>query len=617
MSWLRDGFKITFRTQVYQTVNPQGIFTVSECRDIQSEINKFLNLGAIIPCSLSEDQYLSKIFLIPKPNGSKRFILNLKPLNKFIEKFHFKMEDYRTASKLIPKYGYMATIDLKEAYLLVPISSQDRKYLRFQFKPPGSPKALTYEFTAMPYGLSVAPWVFTKIMKEVMTFLRSKGHRSVVYLDDILCIGDSFEECADNVNDSLKMLACLGFKINYEKSRLTPQQDCRYLGFNFDSIKFTISLPDEKRMHIAQLVEKFIRLPTCSIRDFAQLIGVLIAACPAVKYGYLYTKILERQRFLALQECHDNYDAKIGLPKIILQDLLWWKNNVFHSCVSLEDVTYKYEIYTDASNSGWGAVCKDDKANGRWTDTEKEYHINYLELLAVFLGLKCFVAKEVNCTILLRIDNTTAISYVNKMGGIRFPHLSNLAREIWQWCEKRNIYLFASYVNTKENCADEESRKINPDIEWELSQSAFNLIIHQFGMPEIDLFASRTNAKCEVYVAWRQDPDAVAVDAFTLNWHLQFFYAFPPFAIILKCLKKIIHDQATGILVFPYWPSQPWFPLLKRLLVTDIIFFNPSKDLLQSHFRAYHPLHANLTLGAAKLCGLRSSAVDLRQKQYL
>lgn len=598
-------------------VTPQCVFNDSEGRDIQLELNKLLNLGAILPCSLSSDQYLSKIFLIPKANGSKRFILNLKPLNKLIEKTHFKMEDYRTASKLIPKEGYMATIDLREAYLLVPISIRDRKYLRFQFKPRDSPNVLTYEFTAMPYGLSVAPWVFTKIMKEVMTFLRSKGHRSVVYLDDILCIGDSFEECADNVNDSLKMLACLGFKINHEKSHLTPQQTCKYLGFNFDSRKFTISLPDEKRINIAHLIDKFVPLPTCSIRDFAHLIGVLIAACPAIKYGYLYTKILERQKFLALQKSYDNYDAKISLSNVILQDLLWWKNNIFRSYISLEDVTYKYEIYTDASNSGWGAVLGTKKANGMWTETEKEYHINYLELLAVFLGLKCFVPKEVNCTILLRIDNTTAISYVNRMGGIQFPHLSNLARDIWQWCEKRNIYLYASYVNTKENCADAESRKVNPDIEWELSQSAFELIIQQLGVPEIDLFASRTNAKCEVYVAWKQDPDAIAVDAFTLNWHINFFYAFPPFSIILKCLRKIIHDQATGILVFPYWPSQPWFPLLKRLLISNIIFFKPSKDLLQSHFRAHHPLHANLTLGAAKLCGRRSSAVAHHQKQYL
>ncbi|CAG9136633.1 unnamed protein product [Plutella xylostella] len=56
------------------------------------------------------------------------------------------------------------------------------------------------------------------------------------------------------------------------------------------------------------------------------------------------------------------------------------------------------------------------------------------------------------------------------MGGVQFPHLNNLARSIWQWCEERGIWLFASYINTKDNVeADEESRKVNPDVEWSLT----------------------------------------------------------------------------------------------------------------------------------------------------
>lgn len=69
----------------------------------------------------------------------------------------------------------------------------------------------------------------------------------------------------------------------------------------------------------------------------------------------------------------------------------------------------------------------------------KTAYINYLELLAAFLGIKCFCKNITNSEILLRIDNTTAISYINRMGGIQFPHLNNIAREIWQWCEERKL----------------------------------------------------------------------------------------------------------------------------------------------------------------------------------
>jgi hypothetical protein len=156
---------------------------------------------------------------------------------------------------------------------------------------------------------------------------------------------------------------------------------------------------------------------------------------------------------------------------------------------------------------------------------------------------------------------------------------------------------------------------INPDTEWELSAAAFESIIRRFGLPVIDLFASRSNTKCSNYVSWKPDPDAIAVDAFTISWRTRYFYAFPPFSLILKCLRKIIDEQAHGILVFPYWPSQPWFPLLQSLLQSEIMFLNPNKNLLHSHFRDSHPLHKGLTLGVARLCSSPSVEEALHQQQ--
>lgn len=566
--------------------------------DMLESINKLLNLGAISQCNRSKNDFCSSIFLAPKPNGAKRFILNLKSLNKFVSNTHFKMEDHRTAARLVPRAGFMANIDLKEAYLLVAVEKSHRKYLRFEFD------GICYEFNAMPYGLSVAPRVFTKLMKEVVNCLRNKGYRSVIYLDDILCIGRTYLECQDNVNKTLDLLRCLGFVVNFDKSNLKPRQVCRFLGFIYNTVDMSLSLPDEKRKGIMQLVTKFMSLPKCSIRELAQFIGVLTAACPAVKYGWLYTKTLERQKYLALKK-YEDLEVKIKLTDVILPDLYWWKHNILSTNNFLRtDKSFVLEIFTDASKTGWGVFCNGKRANGRWKIDESSFHINHLELLAVFLGLKCFASTYTNCSILLRVDNTTALYYVNRMGGIRFPYLNDLAKEIWQWCEMRQISLFASYINTHDNIeADQESRKMNVDIEWELSDWAFQKIVQTLGEPHIDLFASRTNAKCCQYVSWKPDPDALSIDAFTISWQTTFFYAFPPFAIILKCLRKIITDKATGILVFPYWPGQAWFPLLKRMLISDIVIFEPNWDLLRSNYRLSHRLHRSLSLGAATLSG--------------
>lgn len=289
-----------------------------------------------------------------------------------------------------------------------------------------------------------------------------------------------------------------------------------------------------------------------------------------------------------------------------LPDLAWWSQNIHSTFNHLGTITYDLEIFTDASRTGWGAFCNNTRVNGGWKECEQEFHINYLELLAIFMALKCFAREKSKIAILLRVDNTTAISYVNRMGGIQFPHLNNLAKAIWQWCEERNLWLFASYINTKDNKeADEESRRINPDIEWIWSSEAFCNITNYLGIPEIDLFASRTNAKCNSYVSWKPDPDAFAIDAFTLDWNQWFFYAFPPFTLILKCLQKMINDKASEILVFPYWPSQPWFPLLKRMLTSRVIYLAPSHALSTSCYRARQQFFKQNTLAAARLSGLR------------
>lgn len=101
--------------------------------------------------------------------------------------------------------------------------------------------------------------------------------------------------------------------------------------------------------------------------------------------------------------------------------------------------------------------------------SERKQHINHLELIVAFYALKCFASDCRKCEILFRVDNTTALAYINRMGGIQYPTLNRLARNIWQWCGRREIWVVASYIPSHENIdADRESRRTNIDTEWEL-----------------------------------------------------------------------------------------------------------------------------------------------------
>lgn len=558
-------------------------------------INDLLNIGAISQCEPCADQFLSGFFLIPKPNGKNRFILNLKKLNKFITTEHFKLEDIRTAIKLVSEDCYMSTMDLKDAYFLIPIHESSKKYLRFQFQ------NKIYQFNVLPFGLSTAPFVFTKVMKPVIKLLRSCGYLSTIFLDDILLIGSTYEECLQNIIDTEKLLTSLGFIINRAKSNLIPNTSCKFLGYVIDSKNFHVSLPDEKISKIKTELQLWKSRTRCKIREFARLVGLLTSACPAVEYGWLYTKEFERCKYLNLKDDIENYDKLMSLPSHLTADFEWWSKAIQQPKCKIKYDEYCMEIFSDASTTGWGAACGEETASGMWTAEECSRHINYLEIAAAFFGLKVFAKTMKNCQILLRIDNTTAISYINRMGGVQFPHLTKITKALWQWCESRKIIVFASYISSADNyIADAESRKTHPDIEWELNDYAFQKIIKKFGNPEIDIFASRINKKCKKYVSWNRDPDAFAINAFTISWSRFFFYGFPPFSMILKTIRKIIQDRATGILVVPLWPTQPWYPLFKRLLISKPIIFEPNEDLVLSHSSSRN-IHHQFTLVAGHL----------------
>ena len=570
---------------------------MGEVKFFQLAIDNLLLKGAIEQCKPSKDQFLSSYFLVPKPDGSHRFILNLKKLNEFIETDHFKIEDIRTAKRLVFPGFFMCSIDLEDAYYLIPIHKCSKRFLRFEFE------GKLFQFSCLPFGLNVSPYVFTKVLKPVMNYLRLRGLSSVIYLDDILCIGKDFEDCKSNLRLTIELFNFLGFIINFKKSNLIPSTRCKYLGLIIDTKMFAIVLPKEKKISLIKAIRDFMHRRYCTIEEMARLIGRLIAACPAVEYGMLYTRVLEREKILALRANNFNFNGKLLIKESVRVDLKWWIENLTDAKNLINKEDFSKEIYTDASNTGWGATDGIKKIYGFWNKDEILFHINYKELLAVKFALEFLAENLYNCKILLRVDNTTAISYINKMGGVRFTYFNMLAKEIWQWAEKRKIFLVASYIPSIENVeADRLSRVRNEDIEWELNQRYFELIEKRFGNINIDLFASNLNAKCANYVSWKPDPAALQIDAFTIKWTNLKFYAFPPFNLVLKTLGKINQDKVSGIIVVPYWPGQAWFPLFIDMLIEEPLIFEPKPNLLLSACRKkFHPRADHLYLMAGRV----------------
>ena len=100
--------------------------------------------------------------------------------------------------------------------------------------------------------------------------------------------------------------------------------------------------------------------------------------------------------------------------------------------------------------------------------------INMQELLAAELAILTFTKERKPRSIHLRIDNTTALSYLVKMGGTKCPDLSRIAKRIWAYLLQWGITLTAEWISTDLNVrADYESRNVRDSSEWKLSPRVF------------------------------------------------------------------------------------------------------------------------------------------------
>ena len=135
-----------------------------------------------------------------------------------------------------------------------------------------------------------------------------------------------------------------------------------------------------------------------------------------------------------------------------------------------------------------GARFASNSVGGRWTWAESEMHINELELLAIKYSLKSFFHDYKQYYIGIKSDNTSAVSYINAMGGMTSISLNSISVEIWNWCIQRDIMISAKHIPGTENFqADFLSRHFSDSKEWMLKPCIFSRICRQFFLPDIDL----------------------------------------------------------------------------------------------------------------------------------
>ena len=605
------GLDIPFLEQPYQTAIPRPIrFKFGDQIKIDVEILKLLgrNVIEIVPISQARKGFISNIFIRPKKDGSVRLILNLKKLNEHIDNCHFKMETLKSAILLMRPLCFFASCDLCDAYFSLNVNSFFRQYLRFYWR------GICYEFTCLPNGVNFGPRIFTKLLKCAFSHLRKHGYLNCGYIDDSLLVAYDFSSCKNNIAATVQLFDSLGLTIHPVKSVLIPTQIIEFLGFILNSITMTVSVSVEKGQKLVDLSAFVLSKSQCTIRDLAQLTGKFVACSPAVKYAALYTKRLEIFQTDMIRFHLGDYDSLITLSPACREDIQWWIFNIKHSSKPVLVPDFTYSIFTDSSQSGWGGTMGSHSTGGLWTSEERQLHINCLELKAVLLVLQSFCKNMRDVHLRIRSDNSVTVICINKQGSMKTP-LNNITRDIWLFAIERGIWLSSEHIKGKDNTqADGESRA-NPDTEWKLKRTVFQAITDKFGVPTIDLFASRVNCQVPRYFSWRADPTSAGVDSFLQHWTGGFNYIFPPFSVIGQVLQKLQNETAEAILVLPAWSTACWFSQVLHMCITCPLLLPVTDDLLTlPGTDRVHPLLNKLHLTAFRVSGNSSKCMAFQKR---
>ena len=291
---------------------------------------------------------VSPFFARPKTTlGKWRPIVSLKKVNKHIRYVKFKMVTTKDIRMWIREGYFFTSIDLKDAYFSIPLFKTTWKFIRFVWDD------VTYEFLVNMFGLGPSARLFTKVLASVIRFLRSRfGSLVQGYIDDFIFQAITEALCTLHTHIALIILHVLGFEVNFSKSMLTPTTKISHLGFNWDSVAMTLSVPEPKIDKIREIASDFLDKGGCTADAIRSFVGRLESVRPATPLAPLHYRSLQAmlpretpwpgRRFLALS-------PKAGT------DLEWWLHSFAPNAVApLRRPGFTVDMTTDASTRGPG-----------------------------------------------------------------------------------------------------------------------------------------------------------------------------------------------------------------------------------------------------------------------
>ena len=185
---------------------------------MQELLNGMLSKQLISP---SHSPWASPIVLVTKKDGTTRFCVDYRRVNEVTRKDAYPIPRVDNTLDTLAGSLWFSTLDLKSGYWQVKVAEEHREKTAF------CTQQGLFEFNVMPFGLCNAPATFQRLMNSVLAGLQWIS--CLVYIDDIMNVGKTFEEHLHNLYQVFERLRQAGLKVQLQKCQFF-QKEVKFLG---------------------------------------------------------------------------------------------------------------------------------------------------------------------------------------------------------------------------------------------------------------------------------------------------------------------------------------------------------------------------------------------------
>jgi hypothetical protein len=340
---------------------------------VQEQIAKLLELRCISEVD-KPPEIVNPLTVAQGKSGKQRLVLDCRHVNPHLYKFKCKFEDVSVGRDLFQKGDFLFVFDLKSAYHHIEIFPDHRKYLGFSWVCDGQVKY--YVYNVLPFGISTAGYIFTKVLRVLVKRWREQGIPVVMFLDD------GISGARDYINSKLYSrmvkldLEDFGFLLAEDKCQWEPTQDVVWLGYAWCMLSGVIRVTHERVTKLLEAIDQLIARATrqecvIPVRQLASIVGMVISmqsamgAVVRLRTRSMYRCVLDRA----------SWNAPVIVDERARRELVFWKENVqtLNGQAIRTVVDHSSIVYSDASQTGFGgyvALRDDCQVSGQWSMVE-------------------------------------------------------------------------------------------------------------------------------------------------------------------------------------------------------------------------------------------------------